>query len=197
LHRTLRESGQAATSIYVTHDQVEAMTMGERICVLKEGRIQQVDTPTALYDRPANAFVASFIGSPEMNLIKARLTQEQGQFKVNVGSSSLTLPGSHEARLKGQTDGEVLFGIRPEHIHFHARAQGDTQEITTSFRFMEHMGSEIFLYVSIGEVPLTVRLPADEAHRISQMTRGDSLNLHVQMSVCHLFDAKTELSLLQ
>ena len=72
LHRTLRDSGQAATSIYVTHDQVEAMTMGERICVLKEGHIQQVDTPTALYDRPANAFVASFIGSPEKNLIQAQ-----------------------------------------------------------------------------------------------------------------------------
>jgi oligogalacturonide transport system ATP-binding protein len=198
LHRTLRESGQPATSIYVTHDQVEAMTMGERICVLKEGRIQQVDTPTALYDRPANAFVASFIGSPEMNLVKAQLIQGDGQFKVQIGQAcSLTLPASREARLKGQTDGEVLFGIRPEHIHFHARAQGDTQEVSVSYRFMEHMGSEIFLYVSMGDVPLTVRLPADEARRIAAMARGDVLSLHVQMSVCHLFDAKTDLSLLQ
>lgn len=197
LHRTLRDSGQAATSIYVTHDQVEAMTMGERICVLKEGRIQQVDTPTALYDRPANAFVASFIGSPEMNLIKAQWVQDSGQFKIQIGTCSLVLPASHEARLKKQTQGDILFGIRPEHIHFHARAQGDTQEVSTSFRFMEHMGSEIFLYVSIGDVPLTVRLPADEAHRISQMSRGDTIPLHVQMSVCHLFDAQTELSLLQ
>lgn len=197
LHRTLRESGQPATSIYVTHDQVEAMTMGERICVLKEGRIQQVDVPTALYDRPANAFVASFIGSPEMNLVQAQLVQENGQFKIQLGASQLNLPASHEARLKGQTNGNIQFGIRPEHIHFHARPQGDTQQVEVSYRFMEHMGAEIFLYVSLGEVPLTVRIPADEAQRILKMSRGDRLNLHVQMSVCHLFDAKTELSLLQ
>ena len=95
LHRTLRDSGQAATSIYVTHDQVEAMTMGERICVLKEGRIQQVDTPTALYNRPANAFVASFIGSPEMNLIKTNLHQADGQIKVQLGTTQLALPATH------------------------------------------------------------------------------------------------------
>ena len=197
LHRTLRESGQAATSIYVTHDQVEAMTMGERICVLKEGRIQQLDSPTALYERPANAFVASFIGSPEMNLIKAQLVQESLHMSVQIGSTRIQLPDTHKARLKGQTKGEILFGIRPEHIHFHARQQGDSQEIQVSFRFMEHMGSEIFLYISLGDTPLTVRLPADEAHRLSQMVRGELMPLHVQMSVCHLFDSTTELSLLQ
>jgi ABC-type sugar transport system ATPase subunit len=132
-----------------------------------------------------------------MNLIQAQLVQDSGQFKIQIGTCSLILPASHEARLKGQTNGDILFGIRPEHIHFHARAQGDTQEVNTSFRFMEHMGSEIFLYVSIGDVPVTVRLPADEAHRIAQMSRGDAIPLHVQMSVCHLFDTKTELSLLQ
>src|SRR6187399_1914513 len=78
LHRMLREAGQAATVVYVTHDQVEAMTMGERICVLKEGVIQQVDTPTALYNRPANAFVAGFIGSPEMNIQPAQLQAQGG-----------------------------------------------------------------------------------------------------------------------
>eukprot|EP01030_Chromulinospumella_sphaerica_P034412 gene34412-biopygen13876 len=76
LHRTLREKGQPSTVVYVTHDQVEAMTMGERICVLKDGTIQQVDTPTALYERPANAFVASFIGSPEMNLQEAHVDSD-------------------------------------------------------------------------------------------------------------------------
>ena len=197
LHRTLRESGQAATSIYVTHDQVEAMTMGERICVLKEGRIQQVDTPTALYDRPANAFVASFIGSPEMNLCPAELTQVEGDFSVMLGACPLQIPAALSSRLNRQTDGRILFGIRPEHLHFHARLQGDTQEVQVSYRFMEHMGSEIFLYVSLGDIPWTVRIPADEAQTIQRMTRGDKLSLHVQMSVCHIFDAQSQLSLLQ
>lgn len=197
LHRTLRDSGQAATSIYVTHDQVEAMTMGERICVLKEGRIQQVDTPTALYDRPANAFVASFIGSPEMNLCPAELTQVDGHFSVMLGNCPLQIPTTLSSRLNRQTNGRILFGIRPEHIHFHARTQGDTQEVQVSYRFMEHMGSEIFLYVSLGDIPWTVRIPADEAQQIQRMTRGDKLSLHVQMSVCHLFDAESQLSLLQ
>ena len=197
LHRTLRDSGQAATSIYVTHDQVEAMTMGERICVLKEGRIQQVDTPTALYNRPANAFVASFIGSPEMNLVKTSLHSDAGQIKVQLGTSQLALPGTHTARLSNNKSDSVIFGIRPEHIHFHARAQGDSLPIDTTYRFMEHMGAEIFLYVSIGETPLTVRMPADEAEALASLERGANVQLHIQMSACHLFDGQSELSLLQ
>ena len=96
LHRTLRESQQPATTIYVTHDQVEAMTMGERICVLKEGVIQQVDTPTALYDRPANAFVAGFIGSPEMNLLAARLLATDTGLAID--SMNRASPGSEPSR---------------------------------------------------------------------------------------------------
>jgi oligogalacturonide transport system ATP-binding protein len=118
LHRTLRDSGQAATSIYVTHDQVEAMTMGERICVLKEGRIQQVDTPTALYNRPANAFVASFIGSPPMNLLK---------------------------QAPGLAAGQIL-GIRPEHIELGSTGWEltvDTVELLGAERLVHaHLGSE-------------------------------------------------------
>jgi oligogalacturonide transport system ATP-binding protein len=197
LHRTLRDSGQAATSIYVTHDQVEAMTMGERICVLKEGRIQQVDTPTALYNRPANAFVASFIGSPEMNLIKTNLHQADGQIKVQLGTTQLALPASHTARLSNNKAADVIFGIRPEHIHFHARSQGDSLPLETTFRFMEHMGAEIFLYVSLGDTHLTVRMPAEEAEALAQLERGAPVQLHIQMSACHLFDGQSELSLLQ
>ena len=197
LHRTLRDSGQAATSIYVTHDQVEAMTMGERICVLKEGRIQQVDTPTALYNRPANAFVASFIGSPEMNLIKTNLHQTDGQIHVQLGTKQLALPATHTARLANNKAEGVIFGIRPEHIHFHARAQGDSLPLDTTYRFMEHMGAEIFLYVSVGDTPLTVRMPAEEADALAKLERGAPVQLHIQMSACHLFDGQSELSLLQ
>jgi len=115
LHRTLREAGEPATVVYVTHDQVEAMTMGERICVLKEGAIQQVDTPTALYERPANAFVAGFIGSPEMNLTPAVLQAHDGGLALRLGGCDLGLPAATIASLGGRS-GKVLFGLRPEHI---------------------------------------------------------------------------------
>jgi ABC-type sugar transport system ATPase subunit len=91
----------------------------------------------------------------------------------------------------------VIFGIRPEHIHFHARAQGDSLPIETTYRFMEHMGAEIFLYVSVGETPLTVRMPAEEAEALASLERGAPVQLHIQMSACHLFDGQSELSLLQ
>jgi hypothetical protein len=91
----------------------------------------------------------------------------------------------------------VIFGIRPEHIHFHARAQGDSLPLDTTYRFMEHMGAEIFLYVSIGDTPLTVRMPAEEADALAKLERGAPVQLHIQMSACHLFDGQSELSLLQ
>jgi oligogalacturonide transport system ATP-binding protein len=156
-----------------------------------------VDTPTSLYNRPANAFVASFIGSPEMNLIKTSLHQTGDQIKVQLGTTQLALPATHTARLANNKAEGVIFGIRPEHIHFHARAQGDSLPIDTTYRFMEHMGAEIFLYVSVGDTPLTVRMPAEEAEALASLERGAPVQLHIQMSACHLFDGQSELSLLQ
>ncbi|NUP86956.1 MAG: ATP-binding cassette domain-containing protein, partial [Burkholderiaceae bacterium] len=99
LHRSLRASGRSSTVIYVTHDQTEAMTMGERICVLRDGRIQQLDTPAALYQRPVNAFVAGFIGSPEMNLHTVDLRRGGGQAELQWGDARLPLPAATAARL--------------------------------------------------------------------------------------------------
>jgi oligogalacturonide transport system ATP-binding protein len=195
LHRTLREGGQPATVVYVTHDQVEAMTMGQRICVLKEGVIQQVDTPTALYDKPANAFVAGFIGSPEMNIRNAELVAADNGPAVLLGGVVLPLPAAASALLRGLR-GPVRLGLRPEHIGAAPRAKGDSHAVPATLRFLEHMGNEVFVHVDIGSVPMTARVPADELHGLDTLPRGSAVTLHVQMDRCHLFDASSGANLL-
>ena len=195
LHRTLRESGQPATVVYVTHDQVEAMTMGERICVLKDGVIQQVDTPTALYDRPANAFVASFIGSPEMNIVSAQLVADRGALTVQLGGQTLALPAAKAAALNGRV-GAVQFGLRPEHISAGVRLQGDSVPVQGVLRFTEHMGSEVFVHFNVGELALSARVPADQLQGLDAKKRGDAHEFYVQLPRCHLFDAESGISLL-
>jgi oligogalacturonide transport system ATP-binding protein len=190
LHRTLREAGQPATTVYVTHDQVEAMTMGERICVLKDGVIQQVDTPTALYDRPANAFVASFIGSPEMNIHDADLHAHGSTLAVRLGNASVPLPMAVAERLRGR-GGAVKFGLRPEHVSAAARAEGDSVEVTGTLRSLEHMGNEVFVHFSLGALPMTARVPADQLHGLQSLQRGASHGFHLQMQRGHLFDASS------
>lgn len=194
LHRTLRDAGQAATVIYVTHDQVEAMTMGERICVLKDGVIQQVDTPTALYEHPANAFVASFIGSPEMNIVQADLKNEGDELFVFVEGQRLVIPAAKRAVFAGP-QGAVKFGMRPEHISAAARIEGDTVPLQGTLRFMEYMGSEVFVHFNAGTLPLTARLAADQLQELQGKSRGDAHVFHAQMQRCHLFDATTGLNL--
>jgi oligogalacturonide transport system ATP-binding protein len=195
LHRTLRESGQPATVVYVTHDQVEAMTMGQRICVLKEGVIQQVDTPTALYDRPANAFVAGFIGSPEMNIRDAELVGGDMGAAVLLGGQRLPLPPERAAKLAGRL-GPVRFGLRPEHIGAAPRAKGDSHAVPATLRFLEHMGNEVFVHLDIGPLPMTARVPADELHGLGELQRGAAHTVHLQMDRCHLFDAASGATLL-
>ena len=190
LHRTLREQGQPATVVYVTHDQVEAMTMGERICVLKEGVIQQVDTPTALYNRPANAFVASFIGSPEMNLQPARLQAQYGAPGLMLGEQWLPLPPAMAAALPAGLQA-VQLGLRPEHISAQPRSAGDGTAVSGTLRSLEHMGNEVFVHFDVGNVPLTARVPADQQQALPGAARGSVHTFHLQMGVCHLFHADT------
>ena len=192
LHQTLRDSGQPATVIYVTHDQVEAMTMGERICVLKDGVIQQVDTPTALYDKPANAFVASFIGSPEMNIVEAQLDEQA----LVVSGQKLPLPKNKTEQL-GARLGAVKFGLRPEHISAAPRPQGDSIPVPGTLRFMEHMGSEVFVHFTVGELSFSARVPADQLDELANKGRGDAHTFFFQMGKCHLFDAETGITLLK
>ncbi len=180
LHRSLRDAGQPATTIYVTHDQTEAMTMGERICVLKAGVIQQVDTPTALYDRPANAFVASFIGSPEMNIVKAQL--QDGA--VALGGVRLRLP---TGRFKPTADGPLQFGLRPEHISLQAKP--GSVAVQATMKFCENMGAEVFTYFDVGGLAFSARIPAEEAAGLRLLARGTVQTFHFQMAHAHLFAA--------
>jgi oligogalacturonide transport system ATP-binding protein len=171
--------------VYVTHDQVEAMTMGERICVLKDGRIQQVDAPTTLYARPANAFVAGFIGSPEMNLLPVTALDAQ---HVQLGDVQLPLaPGRAPA---GLAAGQPLqLGLRPEHLGLLPRDQGDSLAVTAQLRFLEHMGNEVFVHLTLGGAPLTARVAADQLGALQGAERGAALTLHLQLRQAHFFDA--------
>ena len=199
LHRTLREQGQPATVVYVTHDQVEAMTMGQRICVLKEGVIQQVDTPTALYDRPANAFVASFIGSPEMNIHLAQWHDEGralGLRLINAqgGEASpwLRLPERLAAAGLQRGTGELVrFGLRPEHIGLRARSDGHSLPVAARLRALEHMGNEVFVHCELGAVPLTARVPAEDIAVLGDAARGQTCTVYLHMLAGHLFDAES------
>ena len=186
LHRTLRSAGRPATVIYVTHDQTEAMTMGERICVLKEGVIQQVDTPVALYQRPANAFVAGFIGSPEMNIVDAEIVASGEALGVLFGGHVLPVHPARALAL-GAHRGPVKFGIRPEHIGVGSDG-ASACAVPATLRLAEHMGNEVFLHAEVGGVPLTARVPATHAEVLPPDPRGTQLTLCLQMEAAHFFD---------
>jgi oligogalacturonide transport system ATP-binding protein len=187
LHRTLRSAGRPATVIYVTHDQTEAMTMGERICVLREGVIQQVDTPVALYRRPANAFVAGFIGSPEMNIVAAEIVASGEGLAARVGGRALPIPATRALSLD-RLRGAVKLGIRPEHIGI-VRDGATACAVPATARFAEHMGNEVFLHADVDGVPLTARVPASQAESLPADPRGTSVTLHLHMEEAHFFDA--------
>ncbi|KRC55060.1 MULTISPECIES: ABC transporter ATP-binding protein [unclassified Nocardioides] len=166
------------TTVYVTHDQVEAMTMGDRVAVMNGGEIQQVDTPLALYDRPANLFVAGFIGSPQMNLLEARV-DDRG---VHLGDHTLPLDGTTSAPLPPQ----VTVGVRPEAW----RLVGPGEGLPVRVHLVEELGSEGFAHGSaqLGdrEVPVAVRVPER-----GQVTPEDVLHLAVPTGAAHLFDTAT------
>ncbi|QIA27794.1 ABC transporter ATP-binding protein [Thermaerobacter sp. PB12/4term] len=186
------------TTIYVTHDQVEAMTLGDRIAVLRDGKLQQVATPQEIYARPANVFVASFIGSPPMNFIRGVVERSDGEVRFAGGGLSCRLEGElaeeAEAYLSSG-DGhrrEVLLGVRPEHIHARlaegSAVSGETHLVATA-EVVEPLGAETFVYVTAGATSLTVRVDPRLAVR-----PGDRLALVLDGGQLHLFDAATEQS---
>lgn len=170
LHRNL-----SATTIYVTHDQVEAMTLADRIVVLDKGTVQQVDSPQGLYNRPANVMVAEFIGSPAMNLIRGKIRRDEDGKQTVFASKglSITLPA-------GEQDGEVIVGIRPEHV-----VVDPAGTLRGSIEFIEDTGSDRYAHVlPEGGERLVVRVPVD-----LNIHPGDSLALTIDPEKLHVFPA--------
>ncbi len=181
LHRRLR-----ATMIYVTHDQVEAMTMGDRIVVMREGAIQQIAPPMELYNRPANTFVAGFIGSPPMNLVDGVLEAANGSLRFHRAESrlSLTVAPEHQAALERYTGRPVSLGVRPEHIMGPAEAAANGDSFSARVDVVEPMGAEINLYLDTGGAMLTARVGPG-----ARCAPGEERTFNVAMDRVHYFDA--------
>ncbi|CCY77564.1 sugar ABC transporter ATP-binding protein [Eshraghiella crossota CAG:259] len=179
------------TIIYVTHDQTEAMTLGTRIVVLKDGIIQQVDTPQNLYDKPCNVFVAGFMGSPQMNLINAKVVQSGEDVVLMFGGNTVKLPEGKAQKLieAGYVDTTVIMGIRPEDLNDSEviiNANPDCV-IEATIRVYELLGAEVYLYFDIDEVNCTARVNPRTTAR-----PGDTIKLGIDMTKLHIFDNDTE-----
>jgi multiple sugar transport system ATP-binding protein len=178
-----------ATIIYVTHDQVEAMTMGDRLAVLNAGVLQQLDTPQGVYDRPANLFVARFIGSPAMNVLPGRLETRDGTMGVVAAGEHVALSAAQAAAVQALEGDQVLVGIRPEHLVLDGSAAANGS-LAGQVDVVERLGNELLVYVAVPGVTLSTRLPADAA-----VARGDTVRLAVRADRLHLVDPRSERAL--
>ena len=187
LHRRLQ-----TTVIYVTHDQVEAMTMGSRIAVLRDGALQQLDSSDQVYANPANIFVAGFIGSPAMNFFPAQIEERNGELRITASGLDLQLPAEIRARISGRGSKEVVLGVRPEDIH-DARRIGSNGDLQAAAKVdvVEHMGNENFIYLTTGESSFMARM--DSSVRVQA---GDTLPIVIDTHKIHLFDPATEKAIL-
>jgi multiple sugar transport system ATP-binding protein len=178
------------TMVYVTHDQVEAMTMGDRICVMRDGLIMQVADPLTLYRQPENIFVAGFIGSPPMNLLRGKIEKKDGglAFRETAEQNVLTiaLTGKPADLAAKYVDKDIVFGIRPEHVTEAHRGPTDVP-INSTVDIAEPMGSESLVYMKAGSGALISRIHGE--HLFHQ---GDQLTAYVSMDKVHLFDPETE-----
>jgi len=183
-----------ATMVYVTHDQVEAMTMGDRIVVMKDGLIQQIDEPLNLYNKPVNQFVAGFIGSPSMNFIRGTLSSNGSGMVFDEGNVQIVLPAGHCDQLGGHVDQEVTLGIRPEDIHDPDTIgrNVETVEIEAKVEVVEPMGNEVFLNLTTGKTAFVARVDPLHMPQIDQ-----TVKLAVEIDKAHFFDSGSEKSLLQ
>ena len=197
LHKKL-----ATTFIYVTHDQVEAMTMGTRIVVMKLGYVQQIDTPMNLYNKPYNKFVAGFIGTPQMNFFNVTLTRKGDQVEIKYPDGSVSavsyesVSKIHSRYLDGQT--EVILGIRPEHIQLSEKKTN----LTATINAVEHLGNECIVYGVLGQ-PSEDFTMKDEGKNViiktvegTPVNVGDTVNLTISEDKLHLFDKETEITLI-
>ena len=184
LHRELN-----VTTIYVTHDQVEAMTMGQRIAVMNQGLLQQCDTPQNIYRHPANMFVAGFIGMPPMNFVRgATVKQEGGLPVIDCGGFSVTLGADRLEALASYIGKEVVFGVRPEHLNDKSLVSGNPENVVRAkVEVIEQMGATSNLYITLGEKPLVSVVDASTVAK-----EGAPLDIVIDAPHCHVFDKDTE-----
>jgi len=190
LHKRL-----GTTFIYVTHDQTEAMTMGDRIVVMKDGFVQQVDTPQNLYDYPVNEFVAGFMGSPQMNFIDAQVESKDGRYFLKFGQYSIAVPEGKDKDgvLKDYAGKNVVFGIRPEDVHDEPEflAKVTDGHVKANVEVTELMGAETYLYLSCENNDITARVEPT-----STAKTGDTIEIAFNLQKMHLFDKETEKAIL-
>jgi multiple sugar transport system ATP-binding protein len=181
------------TTIYVTHDQVEAMTMGDRIVVMKDGVVQQVDSPLNLYEQPANLFVAGFIGSPAMNFLEARLVRQDGRLLVDGGVFRADVPQEYAPKLADWAGRPIIFGIRPEDIHDRALVQSadGAAVVRATVDVHEPLGSDIILYLTAGEHSIVARVDARSRARM-----GQTAEVVLDMRKMHVFNPDTHAAIL-
>ena len=183
-----------ATIIYVTHDQTEAMTLGTRIVVMKDGVVQQVDTPQHLYEQPGNLFVAGFMGSPQMNFLDAQIAEKGGDLIAKVGEYDIVIPAAKAKVLKdgGYVGKTVVLGIRPEDIHDSQMfiEASPSVPMTSTVKVYELLGAEVFLYFDVDGTQVTARVDP----RTTAKT-GDPIKFAFDMEKSHFFDKETELTI--
>ena len=182
------------TIIYVTHDQTEAMTMGTRIVVMRDGVVQQVDTPQNIYNYPSNKFVASFIGSPQMNFFDGQVVFEGEDGYATIGGQKvkLTEEAVKVAKKENLQGKEVTFGIRPEYLDDSAElvAKNPATVVDSEVEVIELMGSESYIYVKVGSTPLCVRVNGTTSLKV-----GDKAKIYLDTRKMHIFDKESELRL--
>jgi multiple sugar transport system ATP-binding protein len=176
-----------ATIIYVTHDQVEAMTMGSRIAVMKDGIIHQTDSPLHLYNKPVNKFVAGFIGSPPMNFFEGQFVADGGRLYFNDGVARFEVDAAHREALKRSGNAEITFGIRPEDISICESVASRNSAVESMVEVVEPMGSEIYLYLNTGRSAYVARVKTDMEIKVDSR-----LCLQFNMQKAHFFDKNTE-----
>jgi multiple sugar transport system ATP-binding protein len=189
LHKKLQ-----TTFIYVTHDQTEAMTLGTRIVVMKDGIVQQVASPQEIYDNPANVFVAGFIGSPQMNFVDVKLVEKNGKVFAEFGEDSIALPEDKANVLKerGYVGKEVILGIRPEHLsddkEFMQKHAAET--IKAKVDVTELMGAETYIYLSKDKANFTARVNGTSPAKV-----GDTLTIGLNVNKIHIFDKESQVTI--
>jgi multiple sugar transport system ATP-binding protein len=178
-----------ATMIYVTHDQVEAMTMANKIVVMKDGKVQQIGSPLHLYNHPCNKFVAGFIGSPPMNFLTVKVREAGGDVFLDEGSFEIRPDSSHKEYLKKYADKEVFFGIRPEDLAY--CGAGADNNFPARVTVVEPLGADIHLWLTTATQPLVARTEPHHEFKV-----GDTANFAPRMDKARYFDKETELAIL-